>query len=109
MLHHLTNEKKWKEEFDQISRGYSKIVQKMPEAISHALSAFSQSAIGMINLSFKKEMRDELIKEFHKFPIRTFWLKNENQMTSNYDVQIADGLKTWEFNDIQSLVDFLNE
>ena len=80
----------------------------MPEAISHALSAFSQSAIGMINLSFKKEMRDELIKEFHKF-LSNFLAKNENQMTSNYEVQIADGLKTWEFNDIQSLVDFLND
>ena len=109
MLYHLTHEKKWKEEFDHISRGYSKIAQKLPEAISHALSAFSQSAIGMINLSFKKEMKDELIKEFYKFPIRTFWLKTDSQMASNYKVKNADKLKTWEFNDIQSLVDFLND
>ena len=77
MLHHLTHEKKWKEEFDHISRGYSKIVQKMPEAISHALSAFSQSAIGMINLSFKKEMRDELIKRVSKISYQNFLAKNQ--------------------------------
>ena len=54
-------------------------------------------------------MKDELIKEFHKFPIRTFWLKTDSQMASNYMVKNAGKLKTWEFNDIQSLVDFLND
>ena len=67
----FTGEQRWKTEYLKARAAYPKIAQKNPEGIAYALSAISEEATGIAEITIPRKYSDETLNELAQHPHRS--------------------------------------
>jgi uncharacterized protein YyaL (SSP411 family) len=108
-LHHLTEEKKWKNEFNQGITAYTQLTQKVPEGVCHALTAISEDAVGIISLVTPKNQYDETYRRLADSPPRQIFLNPKNKIVPSFEMRVGSPAKEIKSDRAEKLFDFLKQ
>ncbi len=70
----------WKSEYEEALGGYPKIAQVAPDGIGHALSALTEAAIGLIQISAPITTLKAIVDEMECLPYRPIFFKQQPQV-----------------------------
>ena len=108
-LYHLTEEEKWKIEFNRGITAYPQLTQKVPEGVCHALNAISEDAVGIISLITPKNQYDEIYRQLLDSPPRQIFLNPRNKLIPSFEMRVGSPSKEIKSDGIENLFDFLKK
>ena len=108
-MYHLTEEEKWKIEFNRGITAYSQLTQKVPEGVCHALNAISEDAVGIISLITPKNQYDEIYRQLLDSPPRQIFLNPRNKLIPSFEMRVGSPSKEIKSDGIENLFDFLKK